>query len=138
MMCMHDVGACAVKRSRAKRWGRTLDQQTWPEVLRRYLLASRAGLPMSDEDLQGAELTELSPDAIAVQAALQLGRQPWWTLSPALQTLLLSTLCDDIVQGTRMRADINVRFEEIAALHVRLLLSPQPARSGMLAPLLPV
>jgi hypothetical protein len=110
-----------VKRSRAKRWGRALDRHTWPEVLRRYLLATRAGLPMCDEHLAAADVVDLSADAVAVHAALQLGRQPWWTLSAALHALLLSVLCDDIVQSARLRADINVRFEEIAALHVRCL-----------------
>lgn len=109
----------AVKRSRAKRWGRVLDSHTWPEVLRRYLLATRAGLPMSDEQLAAADVADLGADAVAVHAALQLGRQPWWTLSAALHAMLLSVLCDDIVQGTRLRADINLRFEEITALHVR-------------------
>ncbi|NJR43427.1 MAG: hypothetical protein HC767_12975 [Akkermansiaceae bacterium] len=76
---------------------------------------------MSDEHLAAADVADLNADAVAVHAALQLGRQPWWTLSAALHALLLSVLCDDIVQGTRLRADINLRFEEIAALHVRSL-----------------
>ena len=38
-----------VVRSRAKRWGRVIDEATWPEILRRYLLASRAGLPVPEE-----------------------------------------------------------------------------------------
>lgn len=74
---------------------------------------------MSDEHLAAADVADLTSDAVAVHAALQLGRKPWWTLSAALHTLILSVLCDDVVQGTRLRADINLRFEEIAALHVR-------------------
>ena len=38
-------------KSRAKRWARVIDEATWPEILRRYLLASRTGLPVP-EDLQ--------------------------------------------------------------------------------------
>lgn len=76
---------------------------------------------MSDEHLAATDVAELNADAVAVRAALQLGRQPWWTLSAALHALLLSVLCDDIVQGTRLRADVNVRFEEISALHVRYI-----------------
>lgn len=37
-----------VVRSRAKRWGRIIDESTWPEILRRYLFASRAGLPVPE------------------------------------------------------------------------------------------
>lgn len=84
---------------------------------------------MSDEQLAAADVADLNADAVAVHAALQLGRQPWWTLSAALHAVLLSVLCDDIVQGTRLRADINLRFEEIASLHVR----PLHAATGALS-----
>ena len=118
-------GVCdAVKRSRAKRWGRLLDLQTWPEVLRRYCLATRAGLPMSEEQLRSLDVAAMTADEVAVHAALRLGRTGWWMLSPPLHTRLLSTLCDDISQGARLRTEIAARCEEASQLHVR----PSPPR----------
>eukprot|EP00892_Ulva_mutabilis_P000579 jgi/Ulvmu1/10521/UM064_0059.1 len=106
-----------LKRSRAKRWGRLLDLHTWPEVLRRYCLATRAGLPMSEEHLRSVDVGAMTADEIAVHAALRLGRAGWWTLPPPLHTRLLSTLCDDISQGTRLRSEISARCEEALQLH---------------------
>ena len=40
------MGMEGVVKSRAKRWARVIDEATWPEILRRYLLASRTGLPV--------------------------------------------------------------------------------------------
>lgn len=42
------MGMEGVVKSRAKRWGRVIDEYTWSEILRRYLLASRAGLAVPD------------------------------------------------------------------------------------------
>lgn len=113
------VAGRAEKRSRAKRWGRLLDLQTWPEVLRRYCLATRAGLPMSEAQLRGVDVADMTADEIAVYAALCLGRTGWWTLSAPLHTRLLSTLCDDISLGACLRSEITARCEEASQLHVR-------------------
>lgn len=45
------MGMEGVVRSRARRWARVIDDSTWPEILRRYLLASRTGLAVP-ADLQ--------------------------------------------------------------------------------------
>jgi hypothetical protein len=127
----------ADKRSRAKRWARVLDSSTWPEVLRRYLLASRAALAFpeaaaaeelavagggaaGDADAAAAAGTLLraTPDEIAVQAALRLGRRDWWELDPAMHVRLLGVLSDDVLQGVRMRAELAVRLESLAQLQV--------------------
>ena len=50
-------------KSRAKRWGRVIDDATWPEILRRYLLASRAGLPVPEDlDVMDVNLDTASID----------------------------------------------------------------------------
>lgn len=76
---------------------------------------------MSEEQLRSVDVAEMTADEVAVHAALRLGRTGWWTLSAPLHTRLLSTLCDDISQGARLRSEIAARCEEASQLHVRPL-----------------
>ena len=74
------IGMEGVVRSRAKRWARVIDDATWPEVLRRYLLASRAGLPVPeglDALADDPPTAHLSDDAACIVAAKQLAEQPY-------------------------------------------------------------
>ena len=64
-------------RSRARRWARVVDEATWPEVLRRYLLATRATLPQPSADDLSADPASLDDDVIAVCAAELLAGQPY-------------------------------------------------------------
>jgi hypothetical protein len=109
----------AVKRSRAKRWARILDTVTWPSILRRYLLATRANLPISDADVVSDDALAFSPNQLAVKAALELGTKRWWKLSPELHVRLLCLLCDDMLQGSQLRLEIARRLDAMALLHVR-------------------
>jgi hypothetical protein len=82
-------------RSHARRWARCCDEATWPEVLRRYLLASRANLPRplppalaldaacegDGGDGGGAAAPDQAPlddDGAAVLAAEQLDAKPFY------------------------------------------------------------
>lgn len=74
---------------------------------------------MSEEHLRSVDVVAMTADEVAVHAALRLGRTGWWTLPAPLHTRLLSTLCDDISQGARLRSEIAARCEEASQLHVR-------------------
>ena len=113
----------AVKRSRAKRWARVINENTWPDILRRYLLASRINKPVSDADIKSDDVVRYAPDEVAVKAAVQLGNKPYWELSPELHVRVLSALCDDILQSTSMRTEVNSRFDTLVQLNVRHLLA---------------
>ena len=64
-------------RSRARRWARVVDEATWPEILRRYILATRATMQQpSAADISG-DVSALDDDSAAIRAAGQLGLQPF-------------------------------------------------------------
>ena len=68
-----------VVKSRAKRWANCLDEFTWPEILRRYLLASRVGMTLQ-EHLHTADETvdtsTLDDDSACMLGARLLARLP--------------------------------------------------------------
>ena len=61
-------------RSRAKRWTNCLDEFTWPEVLRRYLLASRVGMSLPAH-LRKADAGPVDPSLLDDDSACILGAQ---------------------------------------------------------------
>lgn len=63
------VGQEGYMRSRARRWARVVDDATWPEVLRRYLLATRAMLPQPSAQDLASDVSCIDDDAAAVMAA---------------------------------------------------------------------
>ena len=64
-------------RSRAKRGCRLVDEATWPEVLRRYLLASRTYWPLPEgQDATPPAL--LDDHAVAVAASQALADTPFY------------------------------------------------------------
>ena len=65
------MGMEGVVKSRAKRWANCLDEFTWPEILRRYLLASRVGLTLP-ETLRDADET-VDPSLLDDNSACILG-----------------------------------------------------------------
>ena len=75
------MGMEGVVRSRAKRWSRVIDERTWPEILRRYLLASRAGLPvpegMASTTLQSIDTAALDDNAACITAAKLMETHPY-------------------------------------------------------------
>jgi hypothetical protein len=95
--------------------GRT-ERCTWPEVLRRYLLLTRSNTPVRDEDLVDRRYSLLPDDAMAVHAALELGRTPYWQLPPSFHLRLLHTLCDDAVSCFHMRSEIQSRMDQATEL----------------------
>jgi hypothetical protein len=64
-------------RSRARRWARVVDEATWPEILRRYLLATRAMMPQLEAADLAADSATLDDDATAIKAAQLLETQPY-------------------------------------------------------------
>ena len=68
-----------VVKSRAKRWANCLDEFTWPEILRRYLLASRVGMTLQ-EQLHTADETvdtsTLDDDSACMLGARLLAKLP--------------------------------------------------------------
>jgi hypothetical protein len=110
----------AVKRSRGRRWARIADAATWPAVLRRYLLATRTNLPISDSDIaEKDDIAALSTDEVAVKAALMLGVEHWWALPAELHVRLLHVLTDDVVQSGAMRLEMATRLDALTNLAVR-------------------
>ena len=69
-------------KSRARRWARVLEKNSysWPEVLRRYLLATRAktGIPQPQLLQPDTHLSLLPDNVAAVKGALELANKPWW------------------------------------------------------------
>lgn len=118
--CSRASVCAAVKRSRAKRWARILDTHTWPNILRRYLLATRADLPITEQDVATDDILSLTPDRLAVKSALLLGSgERWWSLPPELHVRLLALLCDDLLQGAALRAELTGRIDATTQLIVR-------------------
>lgn len=76
------VGQEGLMRSRARRWARVMDEATWPEVLRRYLLVSRAALPRPDQAAAPDQAPEaaalLDDDAASVRFAGLLAERPFY------------------------------------------------------------
>ena len=76
------VGEEGSAKSRARRWARVVNNNsfTWPEILRRYLLATRAksGIPQAQLQLPDAGLSLLPDNVAAVKGALELGHKPWY------------------------------------------------------------
>lgn len=72
------VGQDGLMRSRARRWARCVDEATWPEVLRRYLLASRATLPQPSAADLSADSALADDDVAAVCAAEFLADRPFY------------------------------------------------------------
>ena len=74
--CLHlQVGQEGYMRSRARRWARVVDDATWPEVLRRYLLATRAMLPQPSPQELAGDVSCIDDDAAAVMAATLLAER---------------------------------------------------------------
>lgn len=69
-------------KSRARRWARVFHKSTctWPEILRRYLLATRAktGIPQAQLATPDPHLSLLPDHVAAVKGALQLAATPWY------------------------------------------------------------
>ncbi len=78
-------------RSRARRWARVVDDATWPEVLRRYLLATRAMLPQPSPQELTSDVSCIDDDAAAVMAAMLLTERSF--LRCACSCILLVTAC---------------------------------------------
>ena len=76
------VGQEGYMRSRARRWARVVDDATWPEVLRRYLLATRAMLPQPSEAETAGDVSNIDDDATAVLAASLLSEQSFLRCLP--------------------------------------------------------
>ncbi|KAL3155881.1 hypothetical protein ABBQ32_012881 [Trebouxia sp. C0010 RCD-2024] len=108
-------------KSRARRWARVFHKSTctWPEILRRYLLATRAktGIPQAQLTTPDPHLSLLPDHVAAVKGALQLAAKPWYRLSPPLHLRMLTVLCNDILDGASMRAELAGRVDQISALH---------------------
>ena len=69
-------------KSRARRWARVVNKNsfTWPEILRRYLLATRAktGIPQAQLLQPDSELGLLPDSVAAVKGALEVANKPWY------------------------------------------------------------
>ena len=69
-------------KSRARRWARVFHRSTctWPEILRRYLLATRAktGIPHPHLTTPDPHLSLLPDSVAAVKGALELAAKPWY------------------------------------------------------------
>ncbi len=59
--------------SHVKRWARLLERggadapgSSWPELLRRYLLASRGGSPVTEQDMERDDYALMSDDMVGV------------------------------------------------------------------------
>ncbi|KAK9860443.1 hypothetical protein WJX84_001872 [Apatococcus fuscideae] len=113
------VGTESSGRSRWKRWARVLDETTWPEVLRRYLLSSRAArmLGRMEIPIQSAKAACLEDDMAAVWGAHTLITTPYHKLDPALHVRLLAVLCNDVVEGAGLRHEISARADDQMQLH---------------------
>ena len=75
LMSSEQVGQEGYMRSRARRWARVVDDAPWPEVLRRYLLATRAMLPQPSEAELARDVSCIDDDEAAVMAASLLAQQ---------------------------------------------------------------
>lgn len=93
LMLIQEHGPAYLK---AKRWGRVVNGATWPEVLRRYLLLSRANQAVTESQLDCTEWWSMEDDVLAVKAALMLARTPPQALPPAFHLRLLHMLCNDM------------------------------------------
>lgn len=83
--CKLQMGMEGVVKSRAKRWGRVIDETTWPEVLRRYLLASRAGLavpPHLAEVHADTEAADMDDNLACIVGAQLLSQMPYHRSPP--------------------------------------------------------
>ena len=89
MLCVQ-VGQEGYMRSRARRWARVVDDATWPEVLRRYLLATRAMLPQPSEAELARDVSCIDDDEAAVMAASLLAQQSF--LRCVIQRLCILSL----------------------------------------------
>ena len=92
VLCPQQVGQDGLMRSRARRWARVVDEATWPEILRRYLLATRATMPHPDADHLAADSALMDDDTTAVKVAHLLETQPYHrcpSLLPNWQPLCL-------------------------------------------------
>jgi hypothetical protein len=108
-----------VKRSRAKRWARVMDAFTWPNILRRYLLASRADRPITESDVASDDLISFTPDQLAVKIALAVGAHRWWQLPGEMHVRALALLCDDMLNGAAVRGALAARVDATTQLAVR-------------------
>ncbi|RMZ52560.1 hypothetical protein APUTEX25_003703, partial [Auxenochlorella protothecoides] len=104
-------------KARSHRWSRVLTASTWPEILRRYLLTTRADQGPPAED---ACPLSLDNDQVALLAARKLETTAWHQLEPELHLRLLCTLCYDISQGYALRNDINVRLQDAIRIQTEL------------------
>ncbi|BDA50716.1 probable tyrosine-protein kinase BAZ1B at N-terminal half [Coccomyxa sp. Obi] len=128
---LEKVGQDGLMRSRARRWARVVDEATWPEVLRRYLLATRATLPQPSADDLSADPASLDDDVIAVCAAELLAERPYHRLAAPLHLRLLLTLCNDVANGSALRAEFAARIDEAAQMqtqHRQLLIEEKKER----------
>ncbi|DBA68705.1 TPA: hypothetical protein ACH3X2_013498 [Trebouxia sp. C0005] len=107
-------------KSRARRWARVVHKNsfTWPEILRRYLLATRAktGIPQAQLMQADTALSLLPDNVAAVKGALELASKPWYRLSGPMHLRLLTALCNDTLEGANMRAELAGRVDQISAL----------------------
>ncbi|DBA80639.1 TPA: hypothetical protein ACH3X1_007887 [Trebouxia sp. C0004] len=107
-------------KSRARRWARVVHKNsfTWPEILRRYLLATRAktGIPQAQLMQADTALSLLPDNVAAVKGALELANKPWYRLSGPMHLRLLTALCNDTLEGANMRAELAGRVDQISAL----------------------
>ncbi|KAK9824389.1 hypothetical protein WJX72_009931 [[Myrmecia] bisecta] len=113
---LEQVGQGGPTSSRARRWARVVDETTWPEILRRYLLASRAPLGVLASAIDGVEVSALDDHAAAIVTARELGQKPFYKLDAALHLRCLAALCNDVNDGVGLRTEINARAEETMQL----------------------
>ena len=79
-----------------------------PQVLRRYILLTRAGVAVKDGELDAPQ-HEMSDDVALIQFAVELGRGPYHTLPAAMHLRVIRVLLDDLADGQAMRTELQVR-----------------------------
>ncbi|CAD7702456.1 unnamed protein product [Ostreobium quekettii] len=113
---LDQVGQTGMARSRARRWARVVDHATWPEVLRRYLLASREAQGVAKVDVRDTAVEFMDDHQIAQRAAEDLGSSPFYLLGPRYHLRLLHALCNDIINCSAMKDEVMGRLEETIQL----------------------
>ena len=104
-------------KSRSRRWARVFHKSTctWPEILRRYLLATRAktGIPQAQLTTPDPHLSLLPDHVAAVKGALQLAAKPWYrwahtgVMSPPSFAFLSPCMCASLLS---VRSFVTLRF----------------------------
>lgn len=83
-----------LSKARARKWMRVLSNNTWPEVLRRYI----GQRPVERQHHGDKERLRRAKEMLATNA--------WFELPVDLQLFLLHVLCHDIAQGQALKSDM--------------------------------